>query len=675
MAASPTTEGKRASFDSFQSAHSASQSQSHDENGHGAAGSGPGPSPEQQAQESEPTTIAAAEATVTCPHCDQPLPASLLATHKLGESSRRPRRPTLSASASSPAVPGSGAATPHGESAPDRPASRRSSLPGEPSGTSESLKTSVDQADASETAASKSAISDDELRRWSSLAGVSLELPSKADKPAPTPASLAAASSSVNAFPLLPPPPPGAAKAPASKPSPRAAASTSRFGFFARNKSKADIDSDDDSDSGGAGGYARLAGPGSDDDDDDDGYESDKPFPKKSPVKAEPRAEEEAAEAEAAAAKPPLPAAAAPEPAAAASPAGAVSTDDSDLRTLLREVLGRVHTLSKSHAELVESHTSLLTLLKIARSNLVMAEANTEMLEEELKRAKAAQPRSSAAGSDRPSGDGGRGRPPSLQILPSPGISSKTESKGFGFWNSGNKKKVVASSAVQSPTSGEPAQTLTVRTSTDSSAPRSPMSEAAVAAEAPHAAELKRLRDEAAANQAKLDKQADELEALKYGKKELEAELEGLSQALFEEANKMVSDERKRVTELEENLREVKDEREALRETVKVLGGRLVTPAPGTPVIGANGEDGAELSPNLDKHYAALRRSIHHVVNEPTPGTSPDDSEAEAAVEAVVNGADAADNAADDTPKKTAEEIMRMDTPKQSLETGPNPWA
>lgn len=299
-----------------------------------------------------------------------------------------------------------------------------------------------------------------------------------------------------------------------------------------------------------------------------------------------------------------------------------------------------------------------------------MAEANTEMLEEELKRAKAARPRSSAAGSDRPSGDGGRGRPPSLQILPSPGISSKTESKGFGFWNSGNKKKVVASSAVQSPTSGEPAQTLTVRTSTDSSAPRSPMSEAA-AAEAPHAAELKRLREEAAANQAKLDKQADELEALKYGKKELEAELEGLSQALFEEANKMVSDERKRVTELEDNLREVKDEREALRETVKVLGGRLVTPAPGTPVLGVNGEDGSELSPNLDKHYAALRRSIHHVVNEPTPGTSPDDSEAET-VEAVVNGADAA---ADDTPKKTAEEIMRMDTPKQNLETGPNPWA
>lgn len=340
MAASPTTEGKRASFDSFQSAQSATASHD-DQNGHGAAG-GLGPSPEQQAQ--EPTSAAAAEAaepTVTCPHCDQPLPASLLATHKLGESSRRPRRPTLSASASSPAVPGSGAATPHGESA-DRPASRRSSLPGEPSGTSESLKTSVDQADASETAASKSAITDDELRRWSSLAGVSLELPSTAEKPAPTPASDAA--SGATAFPLLPPPPPGAAKAPASKPSPpRAAASTSRFGFFARNKSKADIDSDDDSDDGGAVGYARLAGPGSDDDDDDDGYESDKPFPKKAPGKPEPRAEEAAAAAPEAA-KPPLAAAAVAE-AAAASPPADSSADNSDLRTLLREVLGRVHTL------------------------------------------------------------------------------------------------------------------------------------------------------------------------------------------------------------------------------------------------------------------------------------------------------------------------------------------
>ncbi|KAL1407705.1 hypothetical protein Q8F55_007138 [Vanrija albida] len=665
-ASSPTTEAgpdaQRTSFDSFQSAHSAGAhgARGAHDSGHGGAGE-PGPT----APEPHASASASTEPTLTCPHCNQPLPASLLATHKLGESSRRPRRPTLSASASSPAVTPAGGATPHVEAAalPPTP-SRRSSLPDEPSGTSESLKTSVDRADASETAATKSTISDDDLRRWSSLAGVSLApLAAKVEKPAPTASK--DTGSAANAFPLLPPPPPGAAKPPASKASPtRAAANTSRFGFFSRNKSKADIDSDDESDDGGAGGYARLAGPGSDDDD-DDGYESDKPFPKRSPAKAEPKDEVKDEEA----AKPPPPPPPAEAPAAPAPAAPTSSEADADLRTLLREVLGRVQTLSKSHAELVESHTGLLTSLKIARSNLVMAEANTEMLEEELKRAKAAQPRSSVAGSDRPSGDGPRGRPPSLQILPSPSISSKNESKGFGFWNSGSKKKVVAN-AVQSPTTGEPAQTLSVRTSTDSSAPRSPMSEAA---EAPHAAELKRLRDEAAANQAKLDKQADELEALKYGKKELEAELEGLSQALFEEANKMVSDERKRVTELEENLREVKDEREALRETVKVLGGRLVTPAPGTPDVGPDGED-PNASPNLDKHYAALRRSIHNVVNEPTPGTSPDDSDSEAAVEAEVNGAVNGTDT-DATPKKTADEIMRMDTPKQSLETGPNPWA
>lgn len=252
------------------------------------------------------------------------------------------------------------------------------------------------------------------------------------------------------------------------------------------------------------------------------------------------------------------------------------------------------------------SHSTLLTSLKIARSNLVMAEANTEMLEEELKRAKAAvtsapptvgrftqpgvprnstdQARASLEGT-RPASIAGAGGPGSA---PQTGTAGNGGKGGFGFWGSSNGKK---KSALSSPTDSEhriPQRAGSVSVNRDD--------------------ELRQLREQ-------LESQASEVEALKVGKKEIEAELEGLSQALFEEANKMVADERKKRAEVEENLREVRDEREALRQTIKVLGGP--TPKPGTP---APPEEAPQEEPrDLDRHYAALRRSIHHAIDGPTP--------------------------------------------------------
>jgi hypothetical protein len=111
-----------------------------------------------------------------------------------------------------------------------------------------------------------------------------------------------------------------------------------------------------------------------------------------------------------------------------------------------------------------------------------------------------------------------------------------------------------------------------------------------------------------------------ELADLKKGKVEMEAELENLSQALFEEANKMVADERKKRAELEESLKEVKEEREALRETIKVLGGQVedMSSQGDGSEAGAEEKDQVGQLPDfqprdLDKHYEALRKSIHHV--------------------------------------------------------------
>lgn len=264
----------------------------------------------------------------------------------------------------------------------------------------------------------------------------------------------------------------------------------------------------------------------------------------------------------------------------------------------------------------------LLTSLKIARSNLVMAEANTEMLEADLRRAKA-----SAANAARTSTPLAR----SSGDVTRPSIDTRA---------SGSGKTWFGRAKPASPTE------TTTRISGDGT--RSSESE-----------ELKKLRD-------KLASQNTELEVLKKGKKDIEAELEGLSQALFEEANKMVADERKRRAELEDTLSEVKGERAALRETVKVLGGRIQTP----PLVGTP-QEVADESPNLDKHYAALRKSIHHVVDGPTParsepGTPPDAEELE--------GESNEFRSAPSSPEVNIPGAFTAVAPA-SLETEPNPWA
>ncbi|EAL22154.1 hypothetical protein CNBC2920 [Cryptococcus deneoformans B-3501A] len=136
-------------------------------------------------------------------------------------------------------------------------------------------------------------------------------------------------------------------------------------------------------------------------------------------------------------------------------------------------------------------------------------------------------------------------------------------------------------------------------------------------------AELASLRTAYSSALSKLSSLTAELTDLKRTNSAMEAELESLSQALFEEANKMVADERKRRAEMEENLKEVREEREALKETVKVLGGKVSPPnedADAKPPKKNEPEEVEEeniIPRDLDKHYAALRKSIHNVASPP----------------------------------------------------------
>ena len=150
------------------------------------------------------------------------------------------------------------------------------------------------------------------------------------------------------------------------------------------------------------------------------------------------------------------------------------------------------------------------------------------------------------------------------------------------------------------------------------------------------ATEFAKLRNAYASSQTKMEAMARELTDLKKGKIEMEAELETLSQALFEEANKMVADERRKRLESEEMLKEVKEEKEVLKETIKVLGGKDKVPEVTVTAESADEvkeaktagkveddvDDEAWKPRDLDKHYEALRKTIHHVADGASPNTA-----------------------------------------------------
>lgn len=100
----------------------------------------------------------------------------------------------------------------------------------------------------------------------------------------------------------------------------------------------------------------------------------------------------------------------------------------------------------------------------------------------------------------------------------------------------------------------------------------------------PSLAEVQKLKATLAQSQTTLKALTGELDTLKKAKSDLESELESLSQALFEEANKMVAEERKKhsatmddikreLGELREELDEVRKEREAVKRTMVLLEG------------------------------------------------------------------------------------------------------
>ncbi|KAJ7137275.1 hypothetical protein C8R46DRAFT_613381 [Mycena filopes] len=296
---------------------------------------------------------------------------------------------------------------------------------------------------------------------------------------------------------------------------------------------------------------------------------------------------------------------------------------EEDLRSALNMVISRVTELSSLLSEAYKSKAELEVQLNVAKSNLQLVIANNEMLEEALKSNHNGQNvgwrRASGTGSnsspnpshgsggsmDSNPGQGQGGSPASANDSP-----TDTSSRFFKtFFNSNSNSNTRPGTPTQPPahfTSPSLPSLHHGPGGADEDALQTALQAARAAADqARQAAERERqlaIRERKAADKARAD-----AAAAARDKAALEAEIELLSQALFEEANNMVASERKRRAELEtevgalqvkmskrevelgrmreevrggrearEELEEVREERDALRGALRVVEGENV---------------------------------------------------------------------------------------------------
>ncbi|KAH7923165.1 hypothetical protein BV22DRAFT_606119 [Leucogyrophana mollusca] len=259
---------------------------------------------------------------------------------------------------------------------------------------------------------------------------------------------------------------------------------------------------------------------------------------------------------------------------------------EEDLRLALDRVIKRVEELSTLLKTAYKSQTELETSLNLAKSNLQLVISNNEMLEEALKRegpgsakdvgwrrwsAREVQHMERTSEEDRPKSlDYGALNeqgvpsqpstaavvngtkppcPPSSPSPPAPVPLTASEGRFFKFrFNSGSKSPAIPLHASHLTSPSLPTLVSSVREK-----------------------ELEELQEQLERERKARKTAADEKIAL-------EAELESLSQALFEEANKMVATERIKRAETEEELQEVRLEKDALREALRLIeteNGRL----------------------------------------------------------------------------------------------------
>ncbi|KAF8134473.1 hypothetical protein EV363DRAFT_1160516 [Boletus edulis] len=253
---------------------------------------------------------------------------------------------------------------------------------------------------------------------------------------------------------------------------------------------------------------------------------------------------------------------------------------EEDLRYALDRVLNKVEELSSLLKTAIKTQTELETQLNLARSNLQLVISNNEMLEEALKRETPYSAR-----------DVGWRRWSAREVQNHKTDEERPQSLDYGPLNEGGTPTVpstVASILVNGvrpsspPTSSvQPTTPMTTQESRFfrfrfSSGTRSPalsphpshLTSPSLSSLVPNAREK-----EFEELQEQLEQERRAHKAAGAAKAALEAELESLSQALFEEANKMVATERMKRAETEEELAQTRLEKDALHQALKLIEG------------------------------------------------------------------------------------------------------
>ncbi|KAH8119520.1 hypothetical protein DFH11DRAFT_1686364 [Phellopilus nigrolimitatus] len=338
---------------------------------------------------------------------------------------------------------------------------------------------------------------------------------------------------------------------------------------------------------------------------------------------------------------------------------------EEDLKEALGKMIGRVEELSSMLSQAHRTQTELETSLKLTRSNLQLALANNEMLEDALKRESATGSKDVGwrRRSDRPESRQGirkeqdsTERPPSRQ--------SGGDASSSSVLSTPTSEASASSPPPVKPTSPPPpvvhdSRFFRFRFGSSSASTSPNLNAHAGPASRPQSPTLRKhadvIRDRDASHLtsaslpslvANTNKREEELvaelesERAKYTKvvtekSTLEQELEGLSQALFEEANKMVAHERIKCAEIEAELRQIRQEKDALRGAMRIIeqeNSRLKSPAltqsPQAPdsYSGAANEFANDITPHDTRppSRAGARSSSSGLrTQSPTPSMSP----------------------------------------------------
>ncbi|KAJ7731333.1 hypothetical protein DFH07DRAFT_755699, partial [Mycena maculata] len=228
---------------------------------------------------------------------------------------------------------------------------------------------------------------------------------------------------------------------------------------------------------------------------------------------------------------------------------------EEDLRSALNMVINRVTELSTLLSEAYKSKAELEVQLNVAKSNLQLVIANNEMLEEALKSGGGRDlgwRRASGPGATAPTRPDTGERPVSLDAAPLPGSGTST-TNGSPTEGSSNSRffKTLFNGRPGTPTQ---AQQPHLNSPSMPSLHGNPEDEALGSALQKARQDAERERKQAERERKLAEKAKAEAAAALRDKAALEAEIESLSQALFEEANRMVASERKRRAEAESEL-------------------------------------------------------------------------------------------------------------------------